>query len=123
MSSNPATSRSAYQRSAVLTASQGQLIVMLYDGACRFLLQGSTAMSDRQFEVANNKLRRAEMIISHLQASLDYERGGDIAPRLYAIYAFCKRHLSQARIHGDPQRIEEVQSLLRTLRDAWSQVA
>jgi len=80
-------------------------------------------MADRQFELANNKLHRAELIISHLQASLDYERGGDIAPRLYAIYAFCKRHLSQARIHGDPRRIEEVQSLLRTLRDAWSQVA
>lgn len=120
---NYPASRAAYQRSAVLTASQGQLIVMLYDGANRFLAQAGVAMTERQIETAHNKLRRAEMIISHLQASLDYERGGEIAPRLAAIYVFCQRHLNQARIHADPQRIEQVRSLLGTLRDAWVQVA
>ncbi len=115
--------RAAYQRSAILTASQGQLIVMLYDGASRFLAQASVAMSERQIETAHQKLRRAEMIISHLQGSLDYERGGEIAPRLAAIYVFCQRHLNQARIHADPQRIEQVRGLLGTLRDAWAQVA
>lgn len=113
----------AYQRSAVLTASQGQLIVMLYDGAFRFLSQASIAMADRQFELAHNKLRRAEMIINHLQSSLDYENGGEIAPRLYAIYVFCQRHLNQARAQADPQKIDEVRELLKTLRDAWAQVA
>ena len=113
----------AYQRSAVLTASQGQLIVMLYDGAVRFLAQASVAMSERQFELAHDKLRRAELIINHLQASLDYERGGQIAPRLYAIYAFAKRHLNQARATSDPRKIDEIRNLLRTLRDAWAQVA
>jgi flagellar protein FliS len=115
--------RAAYQRSAVLTASQGQLIVMLYDGANRFLAQASAAMDAREVETAHNKLRRAELIISHLQGSLDYERGGEIAPRLAAIYVFCQRHLNQARIHADPQRIEQVRGLLGTLRDAWSQIA
>ena len=113
----------AYQRSAVLTASQGQLIVMLYDGAFRFLSQASHAMSERQFELAHKKLRRAEMIISHLQASLDFENGGEIATRLYAIYVFCLRHLNQARSHADPEKIDEVRGLLKTLRDAWAQVA
>jgi flagellar protein FliS len=115
--------RAAYQRAAVLTASQGQLIVMLYDGAFRFLSQASAAMTERQFELAHNKLRRAEMIIGHLQASLDYDNGGDIAPRLYRIYVFCTRHLSQARSKGDPQMIDEVRALLKTLRDAWVQVS
>jgi len=123
MPTNVPTPRAAYQRSAVLTASQGQLIVMLYDGACRFLVQASVAMNERQFELAHNKLRRAELIINHLQASLDYENGGEIAPRLYAIYSFCKRHLNQARIKADPARIEEARSLLWTLREAWVQVA
>src|SRR6201996_7666914 len=123
MATNYTAPRAQYQRSAVLTASQGQLIVMLYDGANRFLAQASLAMSERQVEVAHNKLRRAEMIIGHLQASLDYEQGGEIAPRLASIYVFCQRHLNQARINADPQRIEQVRGLLGTLRDAWAQIA
>jgi len=115
--------QTAYQRSAVLTASQGQLIVMLYDGACRFLTQASVAMKSRDIPTAHQKLRRAEMIINHLQASLDYEKGGEISPRLYAIYAFCKRHLNQARIHADASRIDETRALLWTLRDAWARIA
>ena len=123
MATNYTAPRAAYQRSAVLTASQGQLIVMLYDGANRFLTQASAAMTERQIEDAHIKLRRAELIISHLQASLDFERGGEIAPRLATIYVFCQRHLNQARIHADPQRIDQVRRLLGTLRDAWSQIA
>lgn len=123
MTPDATASRAAYQRAAVLTASQGQLIVMLYDGAFRFLSQASAAMSERKFELAHNKLRRAEMIIGHLQASLDYENGGEIAPGLYRIYAFCTRHLNQARINADRNQIDEVRTLLKTLRDAWAEVA
>ncbi len=110
MSTNPASTRAAYQRAAVLTASQGQLIVMLYDGACRYLAQASIAMGDRQFELAHNKLRRSEMIISHLQGSLDYENGGEIAPRsvrhLCVLYATpqsgSRRGRSRANRRGQP---------------------
>lgn len=123
MATNYTAPRAAYQRSAVLTASQEQLIVMLYDGANRFLIQAGVAMGERQIEDAHNKLRRAEMIISHLQASLDFEQGGELASRLAAIYVFCQRHLNQARIHADPERIEQVRGLLCTLRDAWAQIA
>lgn len=117
------TPRVAYQRSAVLTASQGQLLVMLYDGSCRFLAQAAAAMGEREFELAHNKLRRAELIINHLQASLDFERGGEIARRLAAIYTFCRRHLNRARTSGSAQQIDEVRGLLRTLREAWSQIS
>src|SRR5579871_4356928 len=123
MATNPAAHRAAYQRSAVLTASQSQLIVMLYDGANRFLAQAAAALREREIESAHNKLRRAEMIISHLQASLDYEQGGEIAPRLASIYIFCQRHLNQARIHADADRVDQVRRLLGTLRDAWAQIA
>lgn len=97
--------------------------MMLYDGANRFLAQAAESMSERKIEEAHNRLRRAEMIISHLLASLDFERGGEIAPRLASIFIFCQRHLNQARIHRDPQRIEQVRGLLGTLRDAWAQIA
>ena len=123
MNANPTASRAAYQRTAVLTATQGQLIVMLYDGANKFLAQASMAMRERRFEQAHKRLRRAEMIIGHLLSSLDFEQGGEIAPRLSAIYVFCQRHLNTARANSDPEKIEQVRTLLATLRDAWAHIA
>lgn len=123
MPANLANSRAAYQRSAVLTATQEQLIVMLYDGAYRFLTQASAAMAERDIQLAHNKLRRAELIIAHLRSSLDFENGGEISPRLWSLYSFWTRHLNEARIHRDPERIDEVRTLVGNLRDAWAQVA
>lgn len=123
MATNLATPRGAYHRSTVLTASQGQLIVLLYDGAGRYLIQARVAMSERQLEDAHQKLRRAEMIIEHLRASLDFEQGGELSVRLHRIYTFALRHLNHARVHSDPERIEQTRELLASLRGAWAQVA
>ncbi len=115
--------RTAYQSSAVLTATQGQLIVMLYDGVNRFLVQASAALRDGKIELAHQKLRRAEMIISHLRASLDFEQGGQLAQDLLSIYLFCVRHLNSARVGRDPEKVDQVAGLLGQLRDAWAQIA
>jgi flagellar protein FliS len=118
-----ASSRSAYQRSAILTASREQLVVMLYDGAHRFLAQASYAMRERNFNEAHRRLRRAELIIEHLRGTLDMEQGGEIAVRLQRIYLFCSRHLNEARVNFDPDRVDRVDALLLELREAWAQVA
>jgi flagellar protein FliS len=116
------STRSAYQTSAALTASQSQLLVMLYDGAHRFLTQAAAAMRDKHIEDAHRRLRRAELIISHLNASLDFERGGALSAQLAAIFNFSLRHLNAARINRDPESIEQVDRLLGQLRDAWAQI-
>ncbi len=117
-----AYSPSAYRQSAILTATPEQLVVMLYDGARRFLGQATAAMRAGDVENSHLKLRRAEAIISHLQETLDHDQG-EVAGRLQAIYLFCGRHLNEARLQRDPQKIEEVDSLLGELRSAWSAVA
>jgi flagellar protein FliS len=118
---NLATPPRAYRESAVLSASPERLIVMLYDGARRFLNQAAVAMREGQVELAHRKLRRAEDILVHLRDALDLEQG-EIALRLQAIYLFCQRHLRQARLDRDPVKIEQVSSLLSGLRDAWSTI-
>jgi len=123
MSTYAAASRSAYQKTAVLTATQEQLIVMLYDGVHRFLFQAAAAVRDGNVELFHAKLRRAEAIINHLSASLDFERGGSLSERLASIYVFCSRHLNEARIKRDPERVEKVDQLLGELREAWAQIA
>jgi flagellar secretion chaperone FliS len=118
---NPyASANQAYTESSILTASPEQLVVMLYDGAIRFLNQAATALragNRQQFAV---RLRRAEAIISELNLTLDMERGGDVAVRLRSIYMFSRRHLIEAQLKSDPQRVDQVVALLSELRESWA---
>src|SRR5262249_56472031 len=88
----------ASRESAVLSAQPEQLIVMLYDGARRFLHQAAIAMGEGQVELAHRKLRRTEDILLHLREVLDKEQGGEIATRLESIYLFCQSYLLKARL-------------------------
>jgi flagellar secretion chaperone FliS len=117
-----AASPNAYRQSAVLTASPEQLVVMLYDGARRFLYQAGVAMRAENYQVSHLKLRRAEAIITHLRDTLDLEQG-EVAVRLQSIYLFCNRHLNDARVQRDPEKLEHVSSLLGELREAFNAAA
>ena len=112
----------AYRESAVLSAQPEQLIVMLYDGARRFLGQAAIAMGDGQVELAHRKLRRTEDILMHLREVLDMEQGGEIATRLQSIYMFCQSYLLKARLDRDPAKIDKVSAMLGELRDAWATI-
>jgi flagellar protein FliS len=112
----------AYRQNAVLSASPSELVVMLYDGARRFLRQASAAMDAGEVERAHNALRRAELIIGHLDGTLDHEQG-DISARLHAIYQFCLVHLNRGRMGQDSRMLEEVGNLLGELRGAWAEIA
>ncbi len=120
--SNVTASHAAYRRGAVLAATPGELVVMLYDGARRFLRQAVSAMHAAEFERVHNTLRNSERIISHLDATLDFEQG-ELPQRLHAIYVFCLSQLNAARIGQDPAKVEEVSALLGELRDAFNLIA
>jgi flagellar secretion chaperone FliS len=120
--SNLTASPDAYRQSTVLAATPGQLVVLLYDGARRFLRQAGVAMQNGNIELAHNKLRRAELIIAHLDGTLDHEQG-QISERLHSIYQFCLAHLNRARMGQDQSKLEEVGNLLGELREAWAEVA
>jgi flagellar protein FliS len=118
---NPYARPQAYREASVMTASPEQLVVMLYDGAGRFLRQAEGSMVEGSWLQAGEKLSRAEAIIDELLATLDMN-AGEIAERLQAIYIFCKTRLIEARIERDPIRIEQVARLLAELRGAWANV-
>jgi flagellar secretion chaperone FliS len=113
----------AYKEQSILTATPGQLVVMLYDGCLRFLSQAAYAMRDGQHLEADKRLARAEAIIDELLTTLDLEQGGVIASRLQGIYVFCVRHLMEARLERDAAKIEKVGELLSELRDSWVEIA
>ena len=112
----------AYRESAVLSAPPEMLVVMLYDGARRFLFQASVAMQNQQIELSHRKLRRAEDIIQHLRDSLDMEQG-QIPRNLEAIYVFCLRQLRQARFDRNPKVLEQISAMLGQLREAFAAIS
>jgi flagellar protein FliS len=117
-----ATAPGAYRQNAVMAASPAQQVVMLYDGARRFLRQSTIAIHAGEVERAHKALRRAELIIAHLDGTLDFEQG-QLPARLHAIYQFCLAHLGRGRMDQDPAKLEEVSELLGELRDAWAEIA
>ena len=119
---NPYASPAAYRESSVLTASPEQLVVMLYDGAGRFLRQADAALGEGALEHAHDRLNRGEAIIDELLATLDMDQG-QVSERLQAIYVYCKRCLTESRRERDVTKIRLVIRLLGELREAWAQVA
>lgn len=118
---HPATA--AYKEAGVLTASPAQLVVMLYDGAVRFLRQAAVLLEEGDVAKANGKLQRGEAIVQELLETLDFERGGDVATNLRELYLFYLRHLGQARVDRDPLKITQVARQLGELRESWAQIA
>jgi flagellar secretion chaperone FliS len=117
-----ATATRGYKESAVLTAPPGRLVVMLYDGAHRFLFQSATAMRAGDVAKSGERMSRAEAIIDELLSTLDMS-AGEVAERLQALYLFSKRTLLEARLETDADKIDQVSEVLGELREAWTQIA
>ena len=109
-----------YQRTQTQTAPPGELIVMMYNGAIRFLTAGRQKLESRDIPGANASLLRAQDIVLELMVSVDVAVG-PVARNLYDLYEFMHRHLIQANVKKDVQMVDEVIGLLRELLAAWEQ--
>jgi flagellar protein FliS len=105
----------------VSTASPGELLLMLFDGAIRFARQAQEHLRQGDLEAANSKLIRVQDIVSELNLSLDLSVG-EIAVNLQQLYTYIYDRLVQANIRKDPEIVEEALVLLMELRDTWEQV-
>lgn len=104
------------------TASPAKLVVMLYDGAIRFLKQGQAAIQQGNREKQNHYLVRAQQILTALMGALNLEEGGEIARNLMALYQFMHEQLVLANLEDDASRVQQVCRMLESLREAWAQV-
>lgn len=115
----------AYQQYKTLqaqTADRGELVVMLYQGALKFLGHATAALRAGRLQEAHNNIVRCQDIIAELMASLDLD-AGEIARNLYRIYEYMHYRLVEANIRKDPQPAAEVERLLRELLPAWQAAA
>ncbi len=122
MTAYATASPAAYKQQSIMTATPGRLVVMLYDGAIRFLFQAAAALRVGVTPMALERLDRGEAIVDHLLATLDMS-AGQIAERLEGIYVFSKRLLMEARLENDAGKIDLVRGYLAELRESWAQIA
>lgn len=116
-----------YRANAVLTASPGQLVLMLYDGVLKSLALAQEAFSRpesdvRRIEAINQHLLKAQEIIAELQSGLNMGAGGDFAKTMHRLYDYHNRRLLEANLRKQVEPVIEVERLVREIRDAWAQM-
>jgi flagellar protein FliS len=114
---------SAYQETSIATESKGRLVVMLYDGAIKFMRLAIRELEAKDYEAKGRYIDRAQDIINELNAVLDMESGGEIAANLRKLYVFMSKRLSEANVQRDPQMIREVISLMEELNKGWKAIS
>jgi len=114
----------SYRAAAIASATPGQLILMLMDGALGSIAVALSAFEEtnieRRDELLHKKVMKAHEIILELQSSLNLKVPGDFSRRMWALYAFMMKQLRQANIAKDPEPIRVVERLLGKIRDAWA---
>ena len=119
----------AYQKTNVYTASQGRLVVLLYEGAVKNLkaalnlFDSNDKLKPGDIEQFGIHLQKTQAIFTELQVSLDMEKGGDIARNLMSLYVFFNEELMDATISHNKEKIESVLKMADDLAESWRIIA
>lgn len=113
----------AYKQTDVTSRSPLEIVVLLYDGAIRFLGEASAASGRHDRPARTRAVARAQAIIGELQGTLDMDKGGQVAQDLDRLYTYMTSRLLDATGRQDDTAITEVQKLLGSMREAWAKIA
>jgi flagellar protein FliS len=116
----------SYRKVATQTATPGQLVLMLYDGALGFLEKALTGFEHKDplafNQTINNNVLRAQAIIHEMNVSLNMQAGGDVAQNFRRLYNYLYGRLREANRHKKREPIEETIQRLRVLRNSWAEM-
>ncbi len=119
----------AYQKTNVKTASQGHLIVLLYEAAVKNLRNAVNLFDENNkikpgdIEKFSGFIQKTQAIITELQVSLDMDKGGDISKNLMSLYMYFNSELMDASIKHDKEKITFIYKQLNELLSAWRTAA
>jgi flagellar protein FliS len=120
---NASAAAARYKKVAVKTCSPQQLLVMLFDGAIRFIGEAEAALGAKDHARAGERIGKAHAIIEELAATLDPMHAPELCANLLGIYTYAMGRLLEANLHQDPARLTEVAGLLAPLREAFATAA
>lgn len=110
-----------YRQTQMETAPKEQILLMLYDGAVRFLHQAKEGLAEKNIEKTHNNIVKVQNIITEFEATLDMEAGGEFAKSLFNLYEFMSHQLLIANIKKDENALNIVIRHMTELRDTWRQ--
>ncbi|CAK7008497.1 MAG: hypothetical protein DELT_00345 [Desulfovibrio sp.] len=111
-----------YFETQVTTTSPGQVLILLYDGAIKFLNQAKEKMEAKDYAGKGMLISSAIDVINELASSLNAEKGGELAANLSELYFYCNKRLFMANSRMDPGMIDEVIKILSGIRSAYAQI-
>jgi flagellar protein FliS len=114
---------SSYGRVANAENDPLQQIVMLYDGAIKFLRLAAANIEAKEIPKKAEHVNRALDILNYLQSTLNFELGGDVAPTLDALYTLVSMNILRASARLDAGGMRAAGDLLTPVRDSWTVVA
>jgi flagellar protein FliS len=112
----------AYQTVQVTTTDRGRLLLMMYEGAIKFLRQAKAGVEENDIAKFCRFLSKGQAIIAELMNTLDFEKGGSIARDLDRLYDFMLFYLTEANLHRDTKRVAKVIELLDTIYSAYKEI-
>ncbi|MBS4759086.1 MAG: flagellar export chaperone FliS [Clostridium sp.] len=108
-----------YKQTQIDTAPKEQILLMLYDGAVRFLNQAKVGFAEKDIEKIHNNIIKTQDIITEFQSSLDMENGGDFAKSLFSLYEYLNNRLFQSNMQKREDYLDEVIKHVTELRNTW----
>lgn len=111
-----------YVSTQIGTADRLKLVVMLYEGAISFLKQAKAKMASKDAAGKGIFIGKAMDIITELNASLNFQAGGEVAANLSRIYTFMTSYLTRANINWEVEALDEIITMLQQLKEAWIEV-
>ena len=114
---------STYRQTQVQSRTPLELVVMLYDGAVKFLHLTREATERRDLAARRDASSRALAIVSELQSTLNMAEGGEIAERLDALYGYVNMRILDAARENSVAPLDDAIRVLETLRESWVSIA
>lgn len=108
-----------YRQTQINTTPKEQILLMLYDGAVRFLHLAKEGLAEKNIEKTHNNIIKVQNIITELESALDMQNGGEFAQNLFALYEFISRQLTEANIRKNADALELAIKHVTELRDTW----
>jgi flagellar secretion chaperone FliS len=112
----------AYRTHEVQTATPGRLVVLVYDHIIAQLARASLAQKAGKIEERVTAVAKARAGLFELMATIDVERGGDVATNLKRLYGFFLVELQEFARRPEAGRLARVSEMVTELRDAFATI-
>ncbi len=118
----PSRFHNEYRHNEVATSSQGKLIVMMYEGALKFVSLAIEGIDKKDLSQKGKYINKTHDIINELSCALDMKKGGEVAQKLESLYQFILHQLTRANIKSDRKALESIINVLKPLMEAWEEL-